>query len=206
MTDDRDTADDRVGDGPEWHSNQFAAWDSDETALRAARTEARESLEETIHSIRRTEESAMKTLRLDLILVGLSLTAISSLQSMAVLVNELTILGFVAVGLSAVVAVVPTLSSEYPTGVSEAYVEEFQQASWSDREWNEWMLREYSDWLSDANAVADGGARLLFYAKALLGVGLLSLLLGATLGVVGVLGPVSAFESVLDVLLAQTRF
>lgn len=186
MTDDRDAADDTDRDGPEWHADRFPAWDSDESALRAARTEARESLDETIDAIRRTEESAMRTLRIDLVILGLSLTAASSLRFTARLVNGLTTLGFVVVVLSALVAVVVTLGSDYPTGVSEAYVEEFQRASWSEREWNGWMLREYSEWLSEAERIATGEARLLFYARSLLGVGLLSLVVGATLGLAGV--------------------
>lgn len=90
-------------------------------------------------------------------------------------------------GLSAVIAVVPTLGSDYPTGVSKEYVEEFQQASWSEREWNEWMLREYRDWLSETNNMADGDARALLYAQLCLGVGLLALISGVTLGVTGFL-------------------
>lgn len=206
MNDAQNVTDDSRQDDLKWQHDRFPAWDSDESALRAARTEARESLAETINSIRRIDESAMKTLRIDLILVGLSLTAVSSLQSTAGLVNVLTILGFVAVSLSAVVAVVPSLSSEYPTGVSEEYVEEFQQASWSEREWNAWMLREYSGWLSDANEMANGGARLLFYAQVLLGVGLLSLTLGAALGIAGVFDATTGLELALDVAHVRTKF
>ena len=206
MNEGRDTADDSWRDDPEWHHDRFPAGDSDESALRTARTEARESLVETIRSIRRVEESAMKTLRIDLLLVGLSLTAVSSFRPTAGFVNGLTIVGFVVVGLSALVAVVPTLSSEYPTGVSEAYVEEFQQASWSEREWNAWMLREYSGWLSDANEMAAGGARLLFYAQVLLGFGLLSLILGAALGVSGVPDATIELGATFDAALGLTDF
>lgn len=187
MTADGDSTDDAWRDDPEWHRDRFPAWDSDESALRAARTEARESLEETIGSIRRIDESATKTLRIDLVVLGLSVTAISSFPSTSIMINVLTILGFTAVCFSAVVAVVPTLGSDYPTGVSEEYVEEFQRASWSEREWNEWMLREYGDWLSEANEMVDGDARALLYAQLSLGVGLLALISGITLGVTGIL-------------------
>lgn len=129
----------------------------------------------------------MRTLRIDLVIIGLSLTATSSFRSTARLVNELTVLGFVAVGLSAVVAVVPTLGSNYPTGVGEEYVKEFQRASWTEHEWNEWMVREYSDWLSEANKMADGNARALLCAQLCLGVGLLALISGIVVGVTGFL-------------------
>lgn len=194
MSDDRDESDDSRRDDPAWHSDRFPAWDSDESALRAARNEARESLEETISSIRRIEESGMKTLRIDLILIGLSLTAVSSFQFASQLVNEFTVLGFAAITLSAIVAVVTTIGSDYPTGVSEEYVEEFQRASWSEREWNEWMLREYSEWLSDANEMAEGDARALLYTQLLLGVGMLLLVIGVALATGRFVDPIGSAE------------
>lgn len=198
MSEDRDAPDDSWRDGPEWQRDRFSAWDSEESALRAARTEARESLAETISSIRRIDESATTTLRIDLVILGLALTAASALPSVSALVNALTVSGFVGVCLSAVVAVVTTLGSDYPTDVSAEYIEELQQASWSEREWNEWMLREYSSWLADAERMANGEARLLFYARALLGTGLLSLILGTALGIVGILGATIGIEIALD--------
>jgi len=182
---DEDTPESERRDDPEWHGDRFPAWDSEESALRAARTEARESLSETIDAIRRTEESAMRMLRIDLVILGLWLTAASSFQFTTEFINVFTVLGFVAVLLSAVVAVVATFGSERPTGVSEAYLTEFQEASWSEHEWNEWMLREYGQWLAEANEIADGDARALLYAQLCLGVGLLALISGITLGVTG---------------------
>ncbi|WP_135824851.1 hypothetical protein [Halorussus ruber] len=187
---DRDTSRDDQRDESEWNRNQFSAWDSEEGALRAARSEARESLTETIDSIRRIDQSAMRTLRIDLVILGLSVTAASSFQFPTKFLNGLTILGFVGVMLSAVVAVVATSGSERPTGVSEAYLSEFQQASWTEREWNEWMLQEYSRWLAEANQIADGDARALLYAQLCLGVGLIALVSGVTLGVTGLLDSV----------------
>ena len=67
------TTDDSLRDEPKWHGDRFPAWDSDESALRAVRQEARESLEETIGYIQRINDSAMKTLRIDLVIIGLSL-------------------------------------------------------------------------------------------------------------------------------------
>ncbi|MFC7081730.1 hypothetical protein [Halorussus caseinilyticus] len=77
--------------------------------------------------------------------------------------------------------------------VSEEYVAEFQRASWTEREWNEWMLREYSNWLSEANEMVRGETRVLFYAKALLGAGLVLLMLGVASGIVGFTDPITAF-------------
>ena len=191
---DRDPSNDARRDSPEWNRNQFPAWDSDKRALRAARTEARESLAETISAIRRIDESAMRTLRIDLVILGLSLTTASSFRFAARLVNELTILGFAGVGLSTIVAIVTTLGTGYPTGVSEEYVDEFQRASWSEREWNEWMVREYQSWLSEANEMVNGEAQVLFYTQALLGIGLVLLLLGIVSGIVGFIDPVTGSE------------
>lgn len=192
----QDTTDDSWRDDPEWHGDQFPAWNSDKSALRAARTEARESLEETITFIQQINESAMKTLRIDLVIIGLSLTAVSSFQSTSRLVNVFTIFGFVAVSVSTVVAVVAIIGSEYPTGVSESYIEDFQRASWSEHEWNEWMLREYCLWLSEANEMADGDAQALLYTQILLGVGILLLITGVVLGIVGFIHPVEGIQQV----------
>lgn len=184
-----DAADDPVVDNSEWHGNRFPAWDSDESALRAARNEARESLVETIDAIRRIDESATKTLRIDVVILGLTSTAGSSLGFTTRFVNELTVLGVITVGVSTVFAVATMLGSDYPTGVSEDYLKDFQQASWSEREWNEWMLREYSKWLSEANEMADADARVLLYSRVCLGIGLFALLLGITSGATGLVGP-----------------
>jgi hypothetical protein len=137
MSSDHDTTDDSWHGEPEWHHDGFAAWDSDEGSLRAARIEAHHSLEKTISFIEQINDSALKTLRTDLMIIGLSLTTVSSFQSTSRLVNVLTIFGFVSVTLSTGVAVLTTIGSEYPTGVSEDYVEDFQRASWSEHEWNE---------------------------------------------------------------------
>jgi hypothetical protein len=191
MTDDGTPADDSRRDDPAWHHDDFASWDTDERALRAARNEARESLAETLDSIRQIDDAATKTLRIDLVILGLSLTAVPSLQVGLHFVNELTVLGFVVVSLSALVAVVTTLGSDYPTGVSEEYVEELRRASWSEREWNAWMVREYSEWLSEANEMADGDARALLYAQILMGAGLLSLVSGIVFAEGGLWGLIS---------------
>ncbi|WP_276299147.1 hypothetical protein [Halorussus lipolyticus] len=180
-------------DDPEWNRDRFPAWDSEEGALRAARSEARESLAETIRAIRRIDQSAMRTLRIDLVILGLSLTVASSFQSVSRLVNELTVSGFVAIGLSTIVAIVTTLGTGYPTGVSEEYVAEFQRASWTEREWNEWMVREYSEWLSEANEMLNAEAQVLFYTKALLGAGLVLLMLGVVSGIVGFTDAITEF-------------
>lgn len=190
---DQDSSDHPERDDREWNRDRFPAWDSDASALQAARAEARESLAETISAIRRIDESAMRTLRIDLVILGLSLTAASSFRFASRLVNELTVLGFVGVGLSTIVAIVSTLGTGYPTGVSEEYVTEFQRASWSEREWNEWMVREYRSWLSEANEMVSAEAQVLFYTKALLGAGLVLLMVGVVSGIVGFIDPVTGF-------------
>lgn len=184
MSDDREAPDDPWRDDPEWHGDRFPTWDSDDAALRAARDEARESLTETISSIRRIDEAALTTLRIDLVILGLSVTAVSSFPSASAFVNVVTILGFAVVSLSTLVAVGTTIGSEYPTGVSEDYLQEFQRASWTEREWNAWLLREYSQWLSEANEMVNGDARALLYSRLLLGAGISLLIAGVTAGLV----------------------
>ncbi|WP_436931033.1 hypothetical protein [Halosimplex halobium] len=169
----------------EWNENSFPAWNSEEDALNVARTDARQSLDQTIHTIRDIDETAMSTLRIDLIIIGLVLTAVTSVPATLRLGNVVSILGFVSILGSALLALVTNIGSNYPTGVSADYLREFRASSWSEREWNEWMIREYESWLADASQMADGDARALFYTQLTLALGIVLLVAGILLGVTG---------------------
>ncbi|QLH81930.1 hypothetical protein [Halosimplex pelagicum] len=127
----------------------------------------------------------MSTLRIDLIIIGLVLTAVTSVPATLRLGNVVSILGFVSILGSALLALVTNIGSNYPTGVSADYLREFQASSWSEREWNEWMIREYESWLADTSQMADGDARALFYTQLTLALGIVLLVAGIVLGVTG---------------------
>ena len=181
--------DDEGSEAPKWNRGQFPAWNSELGALETARQEGRESLTQTISSIDRIDETAMVTLRIDLVIIGLALTAVSSFPSTLQFTNALSTVGFACLSGSALMAIVTTMGSDYPTGVSEDYLQEVQHASWTTREWNEWMVREYSRWLADANEMENGDAQALFITQLLLVIGLILLIAGILAGVSGIMEP-----------------
>ncbi|SDD46549.1 hypothetical protein [Natrinema hispanicum] len=185
-------------DDLQWNQTSFSAWDSDEEALRAARKDARESLDQTISLIHDIDETAMVTLRLDLLILGLILTAITSVPSTLRLANLASIFGISCIILSAIVALLTNVGSDYQTGISGDYLREFQEASWTEREWNEWMIREYSSWLEDAREMASGDARALLITQLLLGLGFLSLFFGIGLGASETLEPIGMFQGMVN--------
>ncbi|MFB6141575.1 MAG: hypothetical protein ABEJ26_14205 [Halosimplex sp.] len=169
----------------EWNENSFPAWDSEADALNVARADARRSLDQTIRTIRDIDETAMSTLRIDLVIIGLVLTAVTSVPATLRLGNLVSVFGFVSLLASALLALVTNVGSSYPTGVSADYLREFRASSWTEREWNEWMIREYESWLADASQMADGDARALFYTQLTLASGIVLLIVGILLGVTG---------------------
>lgn len=180
-----DDSEDHSESRSQWNENRFPAWDSEADALSAARIDARQSLDQTILMIRDIDETAITTLRIDLIILGLVLTAVTSVPATLRLGNVVSILGFLSLLFSALLALITNIGSSYPTGVSAAYLSEFRVSSWTEREWNEWMIREYESWLADARQMASGDARALFYTQLTLALGILLLVAGILLGVTG---------------------
>lgn len=178
----------------EWNNNRFPAWNSDDEALRAARDDARASLDQTISQIEQIDQTALVTLRISLIITGLILTAVTSVPATFRLGNWISIAGFCLVVLSAAASLVTNMGSDYPTGIGADYLEDFQRASWEQYEWNEWMVREHATWLEDAQEMATGNARALFITQLLLGLGLGLLIIGLLLGGMDLVQPVSPFS------------
>ncbi len=55
------------------------------------------------------------------------------------------------------------------------------------------MLREYESWLADAEEMAAGDAKALFYTQLTLGSGVLFLTLGILLSAAGAVDPIDTF-------------
>lgn len=155
-------------------SQFFPGWDSDDEVLRIARRDAQASLNQTISSIQDIDETAMIIFRFDLLILGLILTAITSVPTTLELGNWISVLGFCSIIVSSVAALLTNIGSDYPTGISDDYLRELQSASWTELEWNGWMIREYESWLADAGEMASGDAKALFITQILLGLGFFS--------------------------------
>jgi len=156
-------------------------------AIILAHKNAETSLEQTIDAIQDIDETAMVTLRIDLIIIGLILTGATSFPSILRFGNWLSILGFISIIISAGSALITNIGSDYPTGVSKEYLEDLENASWTEKEWSEWMVSEHKSWLEDAGEMASGDAMLLAITQLLLGVGAILLISGVAVGAFGIM-------------------
>ncbi|MFC4247421.1 hypothetical protein ACFOZ7_10490 [Natribaculum luteum] len=64
----------------------------------------------------------MTTLKIDLIVVGLILTAVTSFPTTLRLANVVSVAGFCLIVLSSGLALVTNVGSDYPTGISRDYL------------------------------------------------------------------------------------
>lgn len=179
-----------------WNQDRFPAWNSDSEALNAAKTEAQRSLNQTITSIQNIDDTAVSLFRINLVLISLVLTGVSSFSASLRFANLVSIIGFGFLVLSSFAAVITNMGSDYPTGISGDHLRELQDAAWTEVEWNEWMIREYQAWLADANQMAEGDARALFITQVLLGGGILLLIIGVVVGLFGLMDPLPSIQPV----------
>lgn len=162
---------------------------SDVVVLESAKTEARWSLDQTIASIENVDDTAVSMFRINLVIISLVLTVVSSFSASLRFANAFSVTGFAFLVLSSFAAVITNMGSDYPTGIGSDHLRELQEGAWTEEEWNEWMVREYREWLADANQMAAGDARALFVTQSLLGIGILLLIVGVVVGVFGLADP-----------------
>ena len=171
-------------------SRQPATRTDDIAALEAAQREARESLDRTIDAIEQKDDKAMRTVRINLILIGFAVTAVSSVPRVIQLANWVTVLGFECLVLSTIVGIATYTGTDYPSGVGPSYMKDIQDAAWTEGEWRSFMILEYEEWLSDTSQLDSGEGQWLFLTHALQALGLLLTLCGIFIAA-HVLDPVS---------------
>jgi hypothetical protein len=126
-------ADDSDGHGDDGSSGRVVLPDTggttDPATLWAIRTEARDALETTIDAIEEKDDKALSTVRINLVFVGLALTAAPSVQSPLAFANWFTLLGFGATLASTVLGIAAYSGTDYTPGVHPVFIREARQSS-----------------------------------------------------------------------------
>lgn len=153
--------------------------------LRAARDEARDSLDKTIEAIEEKDDKAISTVRLSLVLIGLAITAASSVPSSLHYANWITIVGFLLLLCSTFVGIRTYTYTDYTPGVTSDYIEELDYEHYTEEEWLRWMNQRYQQWIKTAVRSDSIEATHLGRTHVLQIVAVALLILGAIAGLYG---------------------
>jgi len=176
-------------------ADQLSGFQTDDIqTLRESNQEARSSLNKRIEAIEEKDDKAISTVRINLILIGLVVTAATSVPSSIHFANWCTIIGFVLLVGSTVVGIWAYMYTNYTPGITSDYLEEIESATYSEREWLQWMNQRYQIWLRSAASTESDEATLLGRTHYLQIGAILLLILGVILGLYGV-GPASIAPS-----------
>ena len=159
-------------------ADQSSVQTDDNEALTAVRMEARESLNKTIDGIHEKDDKAMRTVRINLILIGFAVTAVTSFPAVFQLANKVTIGGFGLLIISTSAGILTYTGTDYPTGVGATYLQDIQDAAWTNEEWSNFMILEYEKWLQDSEAQDSGEYKWLFITHFFQVLGLVTILIG----------------------------
>lgn len=121
-------------------------------ALRATQEEARAVLDHQIETVRSVDDKAARTFRLDAILLGLILTAVSFLArtdsvSVHPFINPITILGVISLIISFVFAVATFTVTDIQTGLGSGDIQRLIDKKYSERDWLILLLRSEAAWM-----------------------------------------------------------
>lgn len=162
----------------------------DVDTLRVAREEARDSLDKTIDAVEEKDSKAISTVRLNLLLVGLAITGVSSAPSAMYFANWFTIIGFSSLLVSTISGIWTYTYTDYTPGITADYLNELDSAEYSEEEWLRWMNQRYQLWIQTAVETDQGLATYLGRTHILQIVAVGFLLIGMIAGLSG-MGPVS---------------
>ncbi len=158
--------------------------------LRVARQEARDSLDKTIDAVEEKDSKAISTVRLNLLLVGLAITGVSSAPSAMYFANWFTIIGFSSLLVSTISGIWAYTYTDYAPGITADYLNELDSAEYSEGEWLRWMNQRYQLWIQTAVETDQALATYLGRTHILQIVAVGFLLIGVIAGLSG-MGPVS---------------
>jgi hypothetical protein len=158
---------------------------TDADALWAIRTEARDSLEMTAEAIESKDDKALATVRINVVLVGLISTAVSSFPSALQLPDWAALLGLGSLAVPTGLGILTYSGTDYPPGVGPEYLADARRASYSAGEWLAWMSVQYEGWTTEAMAAHRTEAVLLRWTHTAQAVGVLVLAAGLSGGFVG---------------------
>jgi len=121
-------------------------------ALRLTHEEARTVIDHQINSVRSADDKAARTFRLDAILIGLVLTAVSFLArsnnfDVGLFINILSIVGIGLLILSFISAILAYTITDMHTGIGESDIRRLVDSKYSEKEWVILLIRSEAAWM-----------------------------------------------------------
>lgn len=176
-TDGRGGPDDSDGGGEQFEHHH------DVESLRLAHREARTVLDHQIQTFADIDDKAAKTFRLDVILIGLLLTAgtfLTRADSLSVdpYINLLTVVSVFSLIASFVIAILTCSITGIETGVGPADVDRLIEHRYTETEWLILLLLGHAGWIAANERQNRAGARYLMMSHGALIVGVLCAFLG----------------------------
>lgn len=157
---------------------------SDLEALRLTRKESRAVLDHQIATLNDLDDKAMRTVRTDVILLGILASAAGiagpeRLNQLDVVVQILSLAAGGCLFLSAIVGTGVYAVSDLSVGIGPSYRSEIRSQGYTEREWLEILLGDYDHWTNSMRQINENNAFYLTVTQALLALALVSLF-GAT--------------------------
>jgi hypothetical protein len=174
-------------DGSDEDSSQSDSTDEhDIEALRVSQEEARAVLDHQIESFRQIDDKAARTFRLEGLLLGLILTAVSFIARSSDLtfepvLNPWTIGGVALLITSFILAVITFTVTDINTGLGSSDIQRLVEKKYSEKEWLILLLRSEAAWMDDNSYRQDVNAKLLTASHVTLILAIISLTLGIVL-------------------------
>lgn len=157
--------------------------DHDLESLRLAQSEARAVLDHQIQTISDVDDKAAKTFRLDVILLGLLVTAASFVAQvnsveLSPYVNVFTVSAVVALIVSFLCAVLTYTGTETETGMDPSGIDRLISNRYSEKEWLVLLLRSEAEWMRQNERRHSTDVRYLYWSHGAVFVAILLLVLG----------------------------
>ncbi|WP_434531916.1 hypothetical protein ACODNH_23590 (plasmid) [Haloarcula sp. NS06] len=172
--------------GPDDHSSSDSSSNSehDIEALRTTHQEARTVLDHQIQTFRKIDDKAARTFRLDGLLLGLILTALSFLSSSKALdvvnfVNIYTLVGVILLIVSFILAVATFTVTNIRTGVSQNDIQRLVDKKYSERDWLILLLRSEGAWMDENDGKQSTNTTLLTLSHLALILAVISISIGS---------------------------
>lgn len=152
-------------------------------SLRTAQDEARDVLDHQIQNFTDVDNKAARTFRLDAILLGLLLTAVSFIMrseamSIEPYVNPLTVFSVIALIGSFIAAVITYTTTGIQTGLGPDDIERLVKKRYTEMEWLILMLRSEAEWMRENERQNRIGVRFLWISHGALILGILAAFIG----------------------------
>lgn len=156
----------------------------DVTALRLTREESRVVLDHQIATLNDLDDKAMRTVRTDVVLLGILASAAGiagpeRLSDLGLVVQAFSAAAGACLFLSAIAGTGVYVMSDLTYGIGASYRDELRHEGYTEREWLEVLLDDYDSWTGSMRKITDNNAFYLTVTQGLLAIAL-ALLLCAT--------------------------